>query len=94
MDADDLALIASSPDELQSMLNIVTSYASKWRYVYQLNSSKSVVMVFGEAAQTRSRAGIDVMSGVEWVNGRVTQVFIVDYLEQLRCSRNELILSL
>ncbi len=37
---------------------------------------------------------IDVMSGVEWVNDRATQVFIVDYLDQLRSSRNELILSL
>ena len=42
-DADDLALIAESPQELQAMLNIVHSYAGKWRY--NLNASKSFFMV-------------------------------------------------
>ena len=32
MYADDLALIASSADELQAMLDIVSQYATKWRY--------------------------------------------------------------
>ena len=30
--ANDLALIASSPEELQQMLDIVTQYASQWQY--------------------------------------------------------------
>jgi len=32
MYADDLALIASSPHELQAMIDIVSQYATKWRY--------------------------------------------------------------
>ena len=39
MYADDLALIAESPQELQAMLNIVHSYAGKWKY--KLNAGKS-----------------------------------------------------
>ena len=31
MYADDLALIASSPEDLQSMIDIVAQYATKWR---------------------------------------------------------------
>ena len=45
MYADDLALVAESPQELQAMLNIVHSYAGKWRY--NLNANKSFIMVFG-----------------------------------------------
>ena len=52
MYADDVALIAESPDELQAMLNIVSSYATRWRY--QLNPEKSAVMVFGESSRSRS----------------------------------------
>ena len=44
MYTDDLALIAESPQELQAMLNIVHSYAGKWRY--NLNACKSFIMVF------------------------------------------------
>ena len=51
MYADDLALFAESPDELQAMLNIVSSYALRWRY--QLNLEKSTIMVFGESNCTR-----------------------------------------
>ena len=46
MYADDHALIASSPDrDLQSMIDIVAQYATKWRY--RLNPYKSKVLVFG-----------------------------------------------
>ena len=45
MYADDLALIATSPEELQGMLDIVQEYAQKWRY--SLRPGKSKVMVFG-----------------------------------------------
>ena len=51
---DDLALVASSPEELQAMLDIVSHYASQWRY--QLNSSKSVILVFGESPRSRALA--------------------------------------
>ena len=54
MYADDLALVASSPDELQAMLDIVSHYASQWRY--RLNSSKSVILVFGESSRSRALA--------------------------------------
>ena len=54
MYADDLALVASSPEELQAMLDIVSRYASQWRY--QLNSSKSVILVLGESPRSRALA--------------------------------------
>lgn len=53
MYADDLALVTCSPSDLQAMLSMVHGYARKWHY--QLNETKSVIMVFGEAAVTRSR---------------------------------------
>ena len=52
--ADDLPLVASSPDELQAMLDIVSHYASQWRY--QLNSSKSMILVCGELPRSRALA--------------------------------------
>ena len=42
---DDLALIASSPEELQKMLDIVQRYAQQWRY--SLHPDKTKAMVFG-----------------------------------------------
>ena len=54
MYADDLALIASSPEELQQMLNIVSKYTSQWQY--SLSADKSVVMMVGETSKTRTRA--------------------------------------
>ena len=36
MYADDLAVIASSPHELQAMIDIVSQYATKWRYTCTL----------------------------------------------------------
>ena len=54
MYADDLALVASSPEELQAMLDLVATYADKWQY--QLNADKSSVMVLGESAKTRLSA--------------------------------------
>ena len=51
MYADDLALIATSEQELQSMLNIVSSYASMWRY--GLNAQNSSILVFGESPVSR-----------------------------------------
>lgn len=63
MYADDLALIASSPEELQQMLDIVSQYASQWRY--SLNPDKSVVMVVGESAITRAQA----RESREWLLG-------------------------
>ena len=43
--ADDLALVAIYPETLQKMINIVDSYARKWRYSF--NCSKSVALVIG-----------------------------------------------
>ena len=51
MYADDLALICDSPTDLQAMLNIVSSYASFWRY--KINADKSCIMVFRESPQSR-----------------------------------------
>ena len=54
MYANDLALVASTPKELQAMLDVVERYASRWRY--SLNADKSVVMILGESSRTRSLA--------------------------------------
>ena len=53
MCADDLALVASSPGDLQAMLDLIHRCARKWHY--ELNEKKSVVMVSGEAAVTTKR---------------------------------------
>ena len=53
MYADDLALIAGSPESLQVMLNTVFSYSCKWRY--KINPHKSAILVFGESTQSRQR---------------------------------------
>ena len=53
MYADDLALIAESPDTLQQMLDIVFAYSNKWRYLF--NSRKSWILVFGESGLHRLR---------------------------------------
>ena len=45
MYADDLALITSSPEELQSMLDIVQTYAQKWRYRFIQGNPKSWFLV-------------------------------------------------
>ena len=52
MYADDLSLIADTPVKLQSLLDIVSDYASAWRY--EINSSKSAVLIFGELSKSRS----------------------------------------
>ena len=54
MYADDLALIADSVADLQSMLHIVSSYASLWRY--EFNAQKSSVLVLGESPSSRQTA--------------------------------------
>ena len=53
MFADDLALVSDSASELKSMLNIVSSYADRWRY--KLNLTKSSVLVMGESTTSRNR---------------------------------------
>jgi hypothetical protein len=44
--ADDLVLLASSHEELQSMLDCVSNYAAKWQFRY--NARKSGVVVMGD----------------------------------------------
>ena len=62
MYADDLALVADSPEDLQAMLNIVHIYAGKWQY----NACKSFVMVFKESPHSRTQ----VMSSLSKVAHR------------------------
>ena len=45
MYADNLTLIASSPEDLQSMIDIVAQYGTMWKY--RLNPHKSKILVFG-----------------------------------------------
>ncbi len=48
MYADDIALLADSPEFLQLMLNISNQYAIKWRY-----TSKSVVLIRSQLVQEK-----------------------------------------
>ena len=65
MYADDLALVSSSPEELQSMINIVATYAEKWQY--QLNADKSSILVLGESAiKLGKRKSVKLMSSTTW----------------------------
>ena len=52
MYADNLTLLADSPDDLQKMLDISQEYADKWRYSF--NTDKSAIKVFGETAKSRA----------------------------------------
>ncbi len=44
---DDIALIATSTEDLQTMINRCVSYGSLWRYSF--NACKSAIMVRGES---------------------------------------------
>ena len=65
MYADDLALIATSPEELQGMLDIVQTYAQKWRY--SLHPGKTKIMVFGcrHPPPSRWKLGSDTIEVVD-----------------------------
>lgn len=63
MYTNNLALVADSPEELQAMLNIVCTYAGKWRYNF--NTGKSFAMVFGESLRSRT----DARSSRKWYLG-------------------------
>ena len=80
MYADDLALVGSRPAHLQAMLDIVHEYARKWRY--QLNETKSIVMVFREASITRRREHVSR----RWLLGdvEIREVDEIHHLEILR----------
>ena len=47
MYADDLSLIATSEHELQSMLDIVSSYAAMWQYLHTSHLSLCLVRRLG-----------------------------------------------
>jgi Reverse transcriptase (RNA-dependent DNA polymerase) len=45
--ADDQVLLADSPEQLQTMMDLVEEYATRWRF--RLNCKKSAVMVYGSS---------------------------------------------
>ena len=54
--ADDFSLVASSPAELQAMLDIVAAYAYAHKWIYQINNTKSVILVFRQTSKSRAAA--------------------------------------
>ena len=60
--ADDVVLLANSPEDLQAQLNIVERYASERRYT--INASKSGLVISGHT-QNASRHIIWTMNGIE-----------------------------
>ena len=53
MQAEDLSLISSAKSDMDKMLNICNNYSKRWGY--ELNPSKSNILVFGESKQTQKR---------------------------------------
>ena len=51
--ADDLTCLATSPKDLNGMLELVNSFSKKWRYT--INSSKSRVIVFSRSRKRRHK---------------------------------------
>ena len=47
--ADDVALLSTSPSELQEMLNITQKYTQAWRY--RINPSKSSIIIFNNRSK-------------------------------------------
>ena len=54
--ADDVVLMARSPAELQRMLTVLERYAARWRF--QVNNTKSEVVIVGTPSQKRSTTNI------------------------------------
>ena len=80
--ADDIVLLADSKEDLQAMLDIVTSYCKKWRFRVNPKKGKSEVMLFGrkpnkaKAERKWWLAGVEIHEtdtykylGVELVSG-------------------------
>ncbi len=63
MYTDDLALLASTPEALQELLDLSANYAAKWHYSY--NPDKSVIMVLGETPQSRLKNRLDTSVGTQ-----------------------------
>ena len=53
MQADDIALVALTKDDLNKMITISYDYSCKWRY--RLNPSQTVILVFGESPTEHKR---------------------------------------
>jgi hypothetical protein len=67
--ADDVALSALSPANLQSMLNITFSYTRRYRYL--INPSKSGVLIFGNKLNQQKQSKFTFTLGqdkIEYVN--------------------------
>ena len=53
--ADDIALLASTREELEAMLNLLDHWCKKWRMVLGEGPTKSAIVVFGESRGARAR---------------------------------------
>ena len=80
--ADDVALLALSPRELQIMINIVYKYSLKWRF--QLDVSKTKIMVFGESKSAFNKRKCTR----QWHLGTVSisQVYSYKHLGKVLCA--------
>ena len=70
--ADDMATCSTSKNKLDKALNIVSSYAKRWRYQY--NAKKSAIMVYGE---NRTEHG----KGVKYRNFKIGKDKVKEYKE-------------
>ena len=64
MYADDIALLAETASDLQTMLDVVTMYSRQWRFRVNPKKGKSEVMLFGRKPRDRNRkwwlAGVEI----------------------------------
>jgi len=65
MYADDVVLMAETKEDLQKMLDIVTSYSKKWRFRVNPKKGKSEVMLFGSKPRKTNVERKWMLAGVE-----------------------------
>jgi len=61
--ADDIVLIAESPQMMQKMLDVVYNYSKKYRF--RFNQSKSNIMIFGRKCNEKFRLGENELEVVD-----------------------------
>jgi hypothetical protein len=63
--ADDISLIAVTPYNLQSLLNIVYQYSQKWKF--SISVEKSCIMVYSNI-KTRKEVPVGILYGDQYIN--------------------------
>jgi len=87
MYADDIVLIADTPEELQQLLDLVSAYARRWRFRFNTSKGKSEVVIFGRKRTGKNRRATQKKTHLE-PEPAVEPAFFVTSAgnrEQVRC---------